>query len=65
MTGPFAARFEEVTLNRALPTDVWCEAAQRREVGKLVAMPISSVIFHYVFFTRMGFFSLSFISRSL
>lgn len=55
MTGPFAARFEEVTLNRALPTDVWCEAAHRREAGKLVAAPISSLIFHDVFLPAWGF----------
>lgn len=29
VTSPFAARFEEVTLNTALPTDVLCEAAHR------------------------------------
>lgn len=34
-TRPFAARFGEVTLNTALPTDVLAGAARRCEFGKL------------------------------
>lgn len=35
MTRPFAARFGDVTLNTALPTDVLAGAARRCEFGKL------------------------------
>lgn len=33
VTSPFAARFEEVTLNPALPADVLCEAAPGVKLG--------------------------------
>lgn len=56
VTSPFAAWFEEVTLNPALPSEVLGEAAHKREIGKLVAALIISVVFHCVGFARMGFF---------